>query len=130
MLQIIVRSFHPRGNFGFSGLYFGGDNRGFSTARRASARITSIVKIDLQAPNISKERVYSDPSHNTYSHVPEMATETYDAENEKPTGSLARPSITPYREDGDQSFSYTFAYRGKNHALAQSPICPPSGEPT
>ena len=119
MLRIIVRSFHPREDFGRSGLNFSGDRRGFKTEQTVSARITSIVSIDLQAQSITKQRVYSDPSHNTYSQDAKMATENYDDVSKQPTGSLSRPSITPYRDGGDQSFSYTFAYRGKNHALGQ-----------
>ncbi|WP_182084193.1 hypothetical protein [Aureimonas sp. ME7] len=119
MLRIYVRSFHPRENFGRSGLYFSGDNRGFKTDPRATARITSIVNIDLQGHKITKERVFSHPSHNTYSQNKERATENYQDVRTQPTGDLSRPAMTPYREGGDQSFSYTFAYRGKNHAFGQ-----------
>lgn len=115
-----TRSFHPRASFGATGLGFSGDNRGFSTGitSRTTSRIKSEVFISLQGATVFAPRPRSDPSHHPYG----MSSD-YTSESEQPTGRFTGgPSVTPYRPDGAQHVSFTYAYRGQNHAAVPKAV--------
>lgn len=111
-MTLHTRSFHPRASFGATGLGFSGDNRGFSVSLDVTSRIRSQVEINLSGAAVRASKPASDPSH----HPAGMSSD-YAHEDEQPTGRfIGGPSITPYRADGAQHASFTYAYRGKNHA--------------
>ena len=111
-MNLHTRSFHPRESFGVTGLGFSGDKRGFTTlVDGPTSRIRSEIIVDLQGASINAPQPISDPS----THPLGMSND-YTEDNTKPWGSFSRNSITPYREDGDQSFNLTYAYGGQNHA--------------
>ncbi|WP_246175546.1 hypothetical protein [Pseudoalteromonas rhizosphaerae] len=63
--EINIRSFHPEKDFGWSGLWFEGDNRGFSLKPSGVAPITSRIwhKLTLSTKKtIITTRTKSDPS--------------------------------------------------------------------
>ncbi|MDD7973800.1 hypothetical protein [Roseinatronobacter alkalisoli] len=111
-MTLHTRSFHPRESFGVTGFGFSGDNRGFSTNLGVTSRIRSQIDINLTGASVSANPPESDPSY----HPAGMQTD-YSHPDEQPTGRFTGgPSITPYRQDGAQDASFTYAYRGKNHA--------------
>ena len=112
VLKLFVRSFHPLGNFGVGGLGYHGDDRGFSHDPGDTARIYSIVKIDLQKALVVSEALDSDAS----SHFLGM-NQDYSAPSTKPTYTLFGGSVDPYREDGDQGAQVALAYVGQNFAM-------------
>lgn len=117
-MKLHTRSFHPRASFGTTGFGFSGDNRGFSTSVGVTSRIKSRIDINLSGASVTATNPASDPSHH-----PAGMSEDYDHPDEQPTGRFTGgPSITPYRVDGAQHASLTYAYRGKNHAAVPNAI--------
>lgn len=116
---------------------FKGDNRGFSLQRGVTSRIYHIIDIDLVAARVVKVDCDSDPSENAIAHhavnaavdvletaahspiklpdAPPMQND-YSQRRKKPRHS-EKVSITPYREDGDQTLNLTVTYAGKNFAF-------------
>lgn len=112
VLKLFVRSFHPLSNFGLGGLGYHGDNRGFSHDPGVTARIYSIVRIDLQKALVVSDALDSDVS----SHFLGMSQD-YSAPDTKPHYTLFGGSVDPYREDGDQGAQVALAYVGQNFAM-------------
>jgi len=80
-----IRSFHPEKDFGWSGLYFKGDNRGFSLKPSGitggvTSRIWHRFKLSTVNGRSTKPLTQSDPSKAVWSKMPE----TYSAEDIKP----------------------------------------------
>ncbi len=59
-----IRSFHPQKSFGYSGFWFRGDNRGFTTApsNTITSRISHSLDISLSKGDIFDPAINSDPS--------------------------------------------------------------------
>lgn len=148
MTKIVVhtRSFHPDGQFGMGGLFFEGDNRGFSDRIGVTSRILHQFTIDLQAEQFTGVICTSDPSENM---VPRWTNQGVDAGNaglERAAEAVGVPGkngrrvrdlphiprmsndysqprknlsgkISRYRIDGDQSVEVTISYAGKNFAF-------------
>ncbi|MGL5010993.1 MAG: hypothetical protein ACRC6I_14025, partial [Paracoccaceae bacterium] len=113
-----TRSFHPRESFGVTGFGFGGDNRGFSTDLGKTSRIKSKIDINLTAPSIVANKPRSDPSH----HPAGMETK-YEHADEQPTGKFTGgPRVMPYSKTSSQHMSFTYAYRGQNHAAVPKAV--------
>ncbi|KQZ95187.1 hypothetical protein ASD74_14535 [Rhizobium sp. Root564] len=119
ILTLYTRSFHPRANFRTGGLFFHGDNRGFSGSPSATARIFHIIKINLKAARFEAVICDSDPSSN-----PLLTKETgldfsndYSQPEKKPRHGEDPKNITPYREDGNQNVNLRVQYAGKNFAF-------------
>jgi hypothetical protein len=116
MSKIILhtRSFHPDSNFGFGGLFFRGDSRGFSDSVGATSRIKHFFTIDLTAGSIGEVTCRSDPSENA---VISAMSNDYSQKRKQPRVTMPVKSITPYRKDGDQIIRLTFTYAGQNFAF-------------
>ncbi|MDD7971398.1 hypothetical protein [Roseinatronobacter alkalisoli] len=111
-LRFCVRSFHPRANFGASGLGYSGDDRGFSYSLSVTSRIYAIVRIDLINSGVFLETVDSDESSWLFG----LFHQDYSQEGTQPTANLSG-QVDPYLEDGDQSAQLLLSYRGQNFAM-------------
>jgi len=80
-----IRSFHPEKDFGWSGLYFKGDNRGFSLKPSGkpngiTSRIWHKFELNTAISSYANKSVNSDPSKALWSNNSEI----YDTEPTKP----------------------------------------------
>ncbi|MVA72652.1 hypothetical protein GOZ81_16380 [Agrobacterium vitis] len=119
ILTIYTRSFHPREDFRTGGLFFHGDNRGFSDDTKATARIHHLIEVDVKNATFGPAVCRSDPSSN-----PRLIKATglnfhnnYERPETQPRHSETPKNITPYRPDGNQSVNIRIVYAGKNFAF-------------
>lgn len=112
-----IRSFHPEKDFGWSGLFFGGDNRGFSLQPSGTGDPTSRIwhrfKLDAFAGRWTDPATRSDPSQAGWSDKPQK----YDAELSPkgiilPVHKTVRGNVVNLRVNG--------SYHGENHAMPGS----------
>ncbi len=117
--QFNVRSFHPEKNFGWSGLYFDGDNRGFSNKPsdlgNPTSRIWHLFHLNTAEPRSFLPKTKSDPSKAPW----DTEKRTYGAVL-APKATMLPMQVRPlangiinYRVDG--------RYGGVNHAMPGSP---------
>ncbi|HVZ40827.1 MAG TPA: hypothetical protein VHI13_16225, partial [Candidatus Kapabacteria bacterium] len=92
----IIRSFHP--DHAFFG-DFSGDNRGFSSAYRASSRVNQYLTLETADGSV-EGRTYSDPSHH-----PLLGTRT-----SIPECGWSNPALTSLEADGRVSFDFNSWY--------------------
>lgn len=115
-LTLYTRSFHPDEDFGFGGLGFKGDNRKFSSSRKATSRVYHYIDIDLIAATFGKPVCDSDPSANYYAEDLGFKN-NYSEPRKKPRHDELPHNITPYRKDGDQAVNIKVTYAGQNFAF-------------
>jgi len=118
-LQFNVRSFHPKKDFGWSGLMFEGDNRGFSNQPSNKAAITSRIwhrfTLDTHNGLIVDKTTHSDPSRAPWA----KKYRTYDGKL-APKGSIM--SVKKSRsKSGNYQLQVNGNYGGVNHAMPGSP---------
>jgi len=109
------RAFHPDGKFGMGGLWFEGDDRGFSfitDRNRVTSRVGGIWEIDTASSQITEIDVYSDPSR-----APWGSTSNYSTPETKPTGRILNSAVSPKIDDGLQAVNLRVHTRGKNQAF-------------
>lgn len=114
-----IRSFHPEKTFGWSGLFFEGDNRGFSSRpsgrNSPTSRVWQRFLLHTELGSISGLQTRSDPSKAPWSDQPQKygdrlaPTERVNLENRKLPGSISQ-------------FRITGSYGGVNHAMFGSKI--------
>ena len=112
-----IRSFHLEKTFGWSGLFFEGDDRGFSLRPSGPISITSRIwqrfTFHAESGSLGRITTTSDPSRAPWSDKPYKYSETL-----KPKGRVlstyhhAPPSVHRYRISGN--------YGGVNHAMPGS----------
>lgn len=118
-LQFNIRSFHPEKDFGWSGLKFKGDNRGFSLKPSGTGIVTSRIwhrfGLNLAESKILNVTTRSDPSMAPWADK----YQTYEGEL-APKGVVSpvmerdvKGNISTYRLNGK--------YGGVNHAMPGSP---------
>ena len=137
--QMNLRSFHPNRQFEAKGLFFHGDNRGFSLgnsyydsnspdkvpAGSVTSRVWSRSNIDLPILSSSKElktiEIESNPSKpldifpaNLLGHDQNYADEKY-----KPKGTL-NVNVPEIKLESPRSFIFKSYYGGENHAFILS----------
>lgn len=140
MSRIVIhtRSFHPDSNFGVGGLGFEGDSRRFSiNPNGVTSRIFHFIVLDLIAARKITVVCDSDPSQNAVAHhIVNSVVDAVEAVARSPVplpdappmqNDYAQPrkkprhtenfSLTPYRDDGDQTLNLTVTYAGKNFAF-------------
>lgn len=114
--EINIRSFHPEKDFGWSGLWFEGDNRGFSLKPSGVAPITSRIwhKLTLSTKKtIITTRTKSDPSKAPWGDT----KKTYDDYlAPKDSAHLKYKKLL----NGNQQYKITGQYGGVNHAMPGS----------
>lgn len=121
ILTLYTRSFHPDEAFGLGGLGFKGDNRGFRSNTKATARIYHWIEINLHAAQFGKVQCDSDPSANwAAGKIGIDISNDYSEKRKKPVHSEEPKNITPYRQDGDQAVNVKVKYAGKNFAFPLS----------
>jgi hypothetical protein len=124
ILTIYTRSFHPRENFRSGGLFFHGDNRGFSSDPKKTARIHHVLPFNLKTAKFGVAQCYSDPSSNPKLNEGERVIvgtgpsfqNDYSSANSKPRHQEPG-NITDYRPDGNQNVNVRLSYAGKNFAF-------------
>jgi len=117
LLILHTRAFHPDKEFGFTGLYYSGDNRGFTADLGVKSRMYHSLEIDLKTTEVTLGPVDSDTSSNyATAKVGIDISNDYSQDRKKPRHNNTA-SITPYREDGDQSVMATVNLAGKNFAF-------------
>ena len=118
--KIHERAFHPDKGFGMGGMWFKGDDRGFSFMTNATARVWSTLRVNTQTPVMDLTQdapeflVRSDPSA-----APTLLggrSENYTTKETAPTGT-ALITGGPEVADGIQSITVQIETRGKNHAF-------------
>lgn len=113
-----IRSFHPQKSFGYSGFWFGGDNRGFSTApnKQVSSRIEHLLRVDLGKRDLFQIDTQSDPSK------PPWSDEDYHyaAKSLKPKFELKRKDFYSLRRQDRHWAEVKGRYFGYNHAMPGS----------
>lgn len=115
--EINIRSFHPEKDFGWSGLWFEGDNRGFSLkpsgVKPTTSRIWHKLTLSTQNKFITIPVTKSDPSKAPW----ENNKKIYD-------GILAPKgnAILEYKKlsNGNQQYKISGQYGGVNHAMLGS----------
>lgn len=119
ILTIYTRSFHPREDFRTGGVFFHGDNRGFKSDPKATARIYHWIEVNIEAARFGVAVCRSDPSSN-----PRLIKGTglnfsndYKRPETQPRHSETPKNITPYRMDGNQNMNIRIIYAGKNFAF-------------
>jgi hypothetical protein len=115
--EINIRSFHPEKSFGWSGMKFEGDNRGFSlqpSGKKITSRIWHKVVLETGSGHVFQE-VKSDKSKAPWSDE----FQTYIGEL-APRNSFTNFSKKPLKNH-IKSFSFDGAYWGVNHAMPFSP---------
>ncbi|MFU2512182.1 hypothetical protein [Pseudoalteromonas sp. ASV78] len=114
--EINIRSFHPEKDFGWSGFWFEGDNRGFSLKPSGVAPITSRIwhKLTLSTKKtIITTRTKSDPSKAPWGDT----KKTYDDYlAPKDSAHLKYKKLL----NGNQQYKITGQYGGVNHAMPGS----------
>ncbi|MCU0912601.1 MAG: hypothetical protein MUE98_15085 [Rhodobacteraceae bacterium] len=111
-LTLHVRSFHPRANFGISGLGYHGDNRGFSLDLGVTSRIRMKKTFNVVAGTADAAEVRSDVSSHPFGMV-----QDYSAPNTQPRMTVDGAQVDAYRPDGDQGLQAMVAYTGQNFAM-------------
>ncbi|MGI1678916.1 MAG: hypothetical protein K6L75_09305 [Cellvibrionaceae bacterium] len=118
--QFNIRSFHPEKNFGWSGLNFSGDNRGFSLKPSGKGMVTSRIwhrfNLNTADGGILLDKTTSDDSHAPWSPKPFP----YDDPDLNPRSNIFRipPQKTP---NGKINLRAQGRYYGSNHAMPGSP---------
>jgi hypothetical protein len=116
-VTLYTRAFHPDEAFGLGGVGFKGDNRGFSSNPKATARIYHYVVLDLTAAQKGAVVCDSDKSSNwALGKVGANMSNDYTQKQKKPRHTET-VNITPYRKDGDQSVDARIKFAGKNFAF-------------
>lgn len=114
--EINIRSFHPEKDFGWSGLWFEGDNRGFSLKPSGISPITSRIwhKLTLSTKKMTiTTRTKSDPSKAPWGDT----KKTYDDYlAPKDSAHITHKKLF----NGNQQFKITGQYGGVNHAMPGS----------
>jgi len=117
--QFNIRSFHPEKSFGWSGLNFQGDNRGFSLEpsgrNLVTSRIWHQISINPSASTVLIGKTESDPSQAPWQGKPYE----YNSLDLKPKSRIFRtpPSKKP---DGKTISTVKGQYWGANHAMPLS----------
>lgn len=117
---VTIRSFHPRKSFGYSGFWFGGDDRGFSalpsTNPSVTSRINHSLEIDFANTDITSRVTYSDASK------PPWTDEVYKYENKlvKPKSLLRHKSFYSSSDGKRYWAEIEGRYHGTNHAMPLS----------
>lgn len=126
--RMSVRSFHPEKDFGWSGLNFEGDNRGFSrkevfrtkTADTVTARVFENLKFNMAATEVGKLLsdvvVGSSDSKAPWSNQPR----TYEEHALKPREKTGPRSIK-FNATHIRTIHFETGYAGENHAMPYSP---------
>ncbi|WP_105432929.1 MULTISPECIES: hypothetical protein [Neorhizobium] len=114
-IALHTRSFHPQENFGAGGLFYEGDNRGFSTSLGATSRIKHEVVINLEAAKLIARPAISDVSRNAIFGL----DQDYSDPRKQPKAEV-HGQVDPYRKDGDQHAQVFLSYRGQNFAMPNS----------
>jgi len=117
ILNFHIRSFHPEKDFGWSGLYFEGDNRGFSNKPSGKGTVTSRIwhhfRINTKENEIALKKTASDNSKAPWSD-----------KYKKYDGALApKDLLMPLhvnRKSNSIHFKLLGYYGGENHAMPGS----------
>ena len=112
---IHARAFHPDKLFGPGGLWFSGDDRGFTTDLGVTSRIKAKWELDFFTSAVTDRRVRSDPSHNNITGQ----TEHYTTPETQPTED-ADFRASGYTAEGMQTGNLQWQFRGINHAFTPS----------
>jgi len=115
-----IRSFHPEKSFGWSGLNFSGDNRGFSIQPSDNGIVTSRIwhrfLLNTSDGGILFDRTKSNASQASWSDEPF----NYDDPELTPQSKIFR--VLPQKTiDGKVILRAKGEYRGANHAMPGSP---------
>lgn len=113
-IKLHTRSFHPDATFGFGGLGFEGDSRGFKDDEGATSRIKHYFTINLQTSTVEGIVCLSDPSRNSV--ITGMQND-YTQERKQPRKDFDIKDITSYSPTGDQTVRLKFWYAGQNFAF-------------
>jgi hypothetical protein len=119
ILKIYTRSFHPREDFRTGGMFFHGDNRGFSASTDATSRIYHWIQVNLKTAEFGVAVCRSDPSSNPrlINAAGLKFSNDYTRPETQPRHSETPKNITPYRSDGNQNINIRIVYAGKNFAF-------------
>lgn len=113
-----IRSFHPNKSFGWSGLFFSGDNRGFSLKPSKNPKVTSRIwhrlEVDYARASLIKE-TKSDPSKAPWAD----SYKSYELEALSPKSDIFFFDKNINRQ-GIVGFKLEGRYRGSNHAMPLS----------
>ncbi|MBH0057560.1 hypothetical protein I6F65_11360 [Pseudoalteromonas sp. SWXJZ94C] len=117
--EINIRSFHPEKDFGWSGIWFEGDNRGFSLkpsgVKPTTSRIWHKFTLSTSKKKVKNILTKSDPSKAPWSDKPK----DYEKELE-PRGRLTiKDDKLP---NGNLKLTIKGQYGGVNHAMPRSEI--------
>lgn len=117
--QFYIRSFHPKKDFGWSGLYFEGDDRGFSNTPRSQGAVTSRIwhkfNLGMASGDVIPSETGSDLSRAPWSDKPR----SYDGVL-KPKG-VVQPIVKRETGENIKRLSVKGSYGGVNHAMPGSP---------
>lgn len=116
--QFSIRSFHPNKTFGWSGLFFEGDDRGFSlkpSGRKfPTSRIWQRFTLNGKSGTIREARTSSDPSKAPW----EDDSVEYKKRYQRPKGRVT--SSTRELPSGVKHHEISGRYGGENHAMPGS----------
>ena len=114
---IHARAFHPDAGFGAGGLFFSGDNRGFSAnvSPQTTSRIRAFWEIDVINDEIGDRDVRSDKSSNPITGIEELYIEKSKQPNESATLSMSK-----FFPTGMQTGSLRWRFGGINHGFTTS----------
>ena len=115
-----IRSFHPKESFGWSGLYFDGDDRGFSlkpnSRRGVTSRIWHRFWVNTKSETDPVERTGSDKSNHPWADKPYE----YKKEAARPKGRVTGKFYTPSQKSQGKSIRLDGGYKGQNHLMPLS----------
>lgn len=115
-----IRSFHPKESFGWSGLYFEGDDRGFSLKPNRKPGVTSRIWhrfwVNTKSEADPVERTGSDKSNHPWVDKPYE----YKKEAARPKGRVTSKFYTPSKKSHGKSIRLDGGYKGQNHLMPLS----------
>lgn len=112
-----IRSFHPKETFGWSGLYFEGDDRRFSLKPNSNRSITSRIWHRFTVNTKSEASPKTSTGSDTSNHP--LADEPYEYKSEaaKPKGRITSQFFTPSKKANGKSIRLQGGYKGQNHLM-------------
>lgn len=115
-----IRSFHPKDSFGWSGLYFEGDDRGFSLKPNnplaVTSRIWHFVTINTKSEAISDRGTGSHASNHPWAEKPKE----YDEKPTKPNAEATLKSYKLSQKLNGKRIHLDGHYGGQNHLMPLS----------
>lgn len=117
--QFNIRSFHPNKTFGWSGLYFQGDDRGFSlkpNGRLARSRIWHFVTLNAKSETISDRGTGSHASNHPWADK----SEGYNEQATRPKAEVTSDFFKLSKKLNGKRVHLDGHYGGQNHLMPLS----------